>query len=90
MGQTETSLLSRSDICEKFAVMNVAVFECLTKVVKVVDQCEMLKLNKRKREFLQKLNEEVVQFVEASPTHPSWQDIMKLPLEIEQDPGEEC
>ena len=51
MRQTRTSVLSRSDICEKFAAMNVAVFECLTKAVNVVDQCEMLKMNEKKGEF---------------------------------------
>ena len=70
--------------------MNVAVFECLTKEVKVVDQCDMLTLHSNpKGQFGEKLYDEVVQFIEALPTDPSWYDIMKLPLEIKRKNGEE-
>ena len=83
MRKSRTSILTKTDICQKFAVMNVALFECLTKVVKILDQCNMLTLcNDPEGQMVEKLYEEVVKFVEGLPTDPGWYNLMSLPLEI--------
>ena len=85
MRKSRTSILTTTDICQKFAVMNVALFECLTKVVKILDQCNMLPLcNDPEGQMVEKLYEEVVKFVEGLPTDPAWYNLMSLPLEIKR------
>ena len=84
--QSRSKVLSYNDVCEKFAILNVAVYECVCKILKLVEDCRLLKFNQRRPEFEKWLREEVVQFVEACPTDPKWEEIMKLSLQLELDP----
>ena len=84
--QSRSTVLSCNDISEKFAILNVAVYECVSKILKLVELCDLIKCHQKKPEFLQWMRQEIDQSVEGCPTDPKSEDIMKLPLQYDMDP----
>ena len=84
--QSRSTVLSYNDVCEKLAILNVSVYECVSKILKLVELCDLMKCHQKMREFLQWMRQEIDQFVEGCPTDTKWEDIMKLPLQYDMDP----
>ena len=84
--QSRSTVLSYNDVFEKLAILDVAVYECVSKILKLVELCDLMKCHQKMPEFLQWIRQEIDQFVEVCPTDTKWEDIMKLPLQYDMDP----
>ena len=77
---TRVTVLDFSDLCGKFAVLIVAVYECLGKLISWSGESE------KKQRYRRRVLYEADQFVEECPAPLGWYEVRKLPLEVEKDP----
>ena len=77
------TVLDFAELIGKFALLNVAVCECVWNLIKGFDEPWTPKAQQRFRTYVL---HEATQFVEECPTPETWYDVMKLPLEAVKDP----
>ena len=86
MNTKKFSVVDFHSICSCFGRMNIVVYDCVGRIKRTLFKGGLMSVEPElKEKFTEHLMEEIELFVRNCPTPVEWEEIMSLPLKIDED-----